>query len=198
MSIKDETIIIVEIPHQGRPLVWHAEDKQHLIWKADEVAQDNLYTTWTAQEVANCWGEDDAPSELVAIIEQHGSAVEAKDPCDYDRGYYPPHAAPSAIEVAKEYIGHDLRACYFLTIEEANDALQNPPWAFSPEVNQALLQHLGEHHYLEEMEVEKIVEALEGLSKKEKLSALEDGEWLGNFSVNQEAIEGLYADIEDA
>ena len=44
-------------------------------------------------------------------------------------------------------------------------------------------------------ELEKIVEALEGLPIKEKLAALEDGEWLANFSVTQEAIESLYADL---
>ena len=152
MSIKDETIFVVEIPHQSRPVVWHADDRLQLIWKADEIAQDNLHTTWTAEEVKSCWGDDDAPSELVAIIEQHGSAVEAKDPFDYDQGYYPPHSAPSALEVAKAYIEHDLRACYFLTLEEANDALQNPPWAFLPEVNQALLRYLAEHDYLIEAE----------------------------------------------
>ena len=48
------------------------------------------------------------------------------------------------------------------------------------------------------IDLEKIVDALEGLSKKEKLFALEDGEWLANFSVTQDEVEGLYADIIEA
>lgn len=48
------------------------------------------------------------------------------------------------------------------------------------------------------IDLEKIVNALESLSKKEKLFALEDGEWLANFSVTQDEVEGLYADIIEA
>ena len=146
MSIKDETIVIVEIPHQGNPKIWHADDRLQLIWKADEIAQDNLHITWTAEEVKNCWGEDDAPSELVAIIEQHGSAVEAKDPFDYDKGYYPPHSAPSAIEVAKEYIGHDLSACHFLDSEQAaQEYLKSASGHMSIEATSALSRYLREN-----------------------------------------------------
>ena len=193
MSINDETIIIVEIPHQRSPLVWHSAGAEELIAKADVLATScTVHQVWTKKEMDDCWADDDAPDDLAAIIEEHGSAVELHD------GFYSPVDAPDELDAAQDYIGHDLRACYFLTIEEANDALQNPPWGFSPEANQALYMHLGEHHYLEEMEVEKIVEALEGLSKKEKLAALQDGDWLGNFSVNQQAIEGLYAEIEGA
>ena len=140
--MKDEKIIIVEIPHQRRPLVWHVDSDEELIVKADEIATScTVHQVWTKEEMQACWADDDAPDDLAAIIEEHGSAVELYD------GFYSPVNAPDELEAAKDYIGHDLRACYFLTIQEANDALQNPPWGFSPEANQALLQHLGEHHY---------------------------------------------------
>ena len=108
-------IIIVEVPHSGRVMVWRALDEADLIQKAFEV-HDFCYQEWTMENAVDCFG-DEIPDEYNDILKKDKKVMvigwSGQTEC------YPVADAESEIDAAKEAIGHDLGSCYFLSVEEA-------------------------------------------------------------------------------
>ena len=61
-------IIIVEVPHSGRVMVWRALDEADLIQKAFE-AHDFCHEEWTMENAVDCFG-DEIPDEYNDILKK--------------------------------------------------------------------------------------------------------------------------------
>ena len=105
-------IIIVEVPHSGRVMVWRAIDEADLIQKASEV-HDFCYQEWDMENAVDCFG-DEIPDEYNDILKKDKKVMvigwSGQTEC------YPVADADSEIVAAKEAIGHDLSNCHFLTV----------------------------------------------------------------------------------
>tara|TARA_R110000787_G_scaffold15089_1_gene46669 strand:- start:81 stop:497 length:417 start_codon:yes stop_codon:yes gene_type:complete len=110
-------IIILEVPHQRSPSVWVARDEQHLI----EIAQleHNLVYDKYTMEKAEYYMADEIPDDLLAILNEHGEAVQVGHSGDSE--FFSIAEAGTEIEAAKEAIGHDLSNCHFLSVAEAKE-----------------------------------------------------------------------------
>ena len=110
-------IIIVEVPHSGRVMIWRAIDEADLIQKASE-AHDFCYQEWTMENAVDCFG-DEIPDEYNDILKKDKQVTvigwSGQTEC------YSLKDADSEIVAAKEAIGHDLNTCYFLTVTEAKE-----------------------------------------------------------------------------
>lgn len=110
-------IIVVEVPHSGRVMVWSALDEAYIIQMASE-AHDFCYQEWTMEDAVDCFGEE-IPDEYNDILKKDKKVVvigwSGQTEC------YPVADADSEIDAAKEAIGHDLSQCYFLSISEAKE-----------------------------------------------------------------------------
>jgi len=110
-------IIVVEVPHSGRVMIWRALDEADLIQKASE-AHDFCYQEWTMENAVDCFG-DEIPDEYNDILKKDKKVIvigwSGQTEC------YPVADADSEIDAAKEAIGHDLSTCHFLTVDEAKD-----------------------------------------------------------------------------
>jgi Golgi nucleoside diphosphatase len=131
-------IIIVEVPHSGRVMVWRALDEADLIQKAFE-AHDFCHEEWTMENAVDCFG-DEIPDEYNDILKKDKKVVvigwSGQTEC------YSPADADSEIVAAKEAIGHDLSQCYFLSVAEAK--------AFKghADVEIALNKYIADNDYL--------------------------------------------------
>ena len=110
-------IIIVEVPHSGRVMVWRAIDEADLIKKASE-AHDFCYQEWTMEDAVVCFG-DEIPDEYNDILKKDKKLMvigwSGQTEC------YSLKDADSEIDAAKEAIGHDLSNCHFLSVAEAKE-----------------------------------------------------------------------------
>jgi len=110
-------IIIVEVPHSGRVMIWRALDEADLIQKAYEV-HDFCYEEWTMENAVDCFG-DEIPDEYNDILKKDKQVTvigwSGQTEC------YSLKDADSEIVAAKEAIGHDLSDCHFLTVDEAKE-----------------------------------------------------------------------------
>ena len=110
-------IIIVEVPHSGRVMIWRALNEADLIQKANEV-HDFCYQEWDMENAIDCFG-DEIPEEYNDILKKDKKVMvigwSGETQC------YPVADADSEIVAAKEAICHDLSNCHFLTIEEAKE-----------------------------------------------------------------------------
>ena len=108
-------IIVVEVPHSGRVMVWSALDEAYIIQMASE-AHDFCHEEWTMENAVDCFG-DEIPDEYNDILKKDKKVVvigwSGQTEC------YSPADADSEIVAAKEAIGHDLSQCYFLSVAEA-------------------------------------------------------------------------------
>ena len=104
-------IIVVEVPHSGRVMVWSALDEAYIIQMASE-AHDFCHEEWTMENAVDCFG-DEIPDEYNDILKKDKKVVvigwSGQTEC------YSPADADSEIVAAKEAIGHDLSQCYFLS-----------------------------------------------------------------------------------
>tara|TARA_R110000868_G_scaffold240716_1_gene495206 strand:+ start:665 stop:1084 length:420 start_codon:yes stop_codon:yes gene_type:complete len=110
-------IIIVEVPHSGRVMVWRALDEADLIQKAFE-AHDFCHEEWTMENAVDCFG-DEIPDEYNDILKKDKKVMvigwSGQTEC------YSLKDADSEIVAAKEAIGHDLSNCHFLSVAEAKE-----------------------------------------------------------------------------
>ena len=110
-------IIIVEVPHSGRVMIWRALDEADLIQKASE-AHDFCYQEWTMENAVDCFG-DEIPDEYNDILNKDKQVTvigwSGQTEC------YSLKDADSEIVAAKEAIGHDLSQCHFLSVAEAKE-----------------------------------------------------------------------------
>ncbi len=111
----NNSIIVVEIPHQRPPLVWEALNNEQIIDIAYS-QHDLYYAQWTPEDAADCFDGDDMPGDLGAILKSHGVALEAG--YGDHKEFYALADAESELDVAKEAIAHDLARCFFLTMPE--------------------------------------------------------------------------------
>ena len=110
-------IIVVEVPHSGRVMIWRALDEADLIQKASE-AHDFCYEEWTMENAVDCFG-DEIPDEYNDILKKDKQVTvigwSGQTEC------YSLKDADSEIDAAKEAIGHDLSQCHFLSVAEAKE-----------------------------------------------------------------------------
>jgi len=110
-------IIVVEVPHSGRVMIWRALDEADLIQKASE-AHDFCYQEWTMENAVDCFG-DEIPDEYNDILKKDKQVTvigwSGQTEC------YSLKDADSEIDAAKEAIGHDLSQCHFLSVAEAKE-----------------------------------------------------------------------------
>ena len=132
--------IILEIPHQSRPVVWSVNNDQELIEMASNV-HDFCYQEWTMQNAIDCFG-DEIPDEYNDILKKDKKVVvvgwSGQTEC------YSLKNADSEIDAAKEAIGHDLSQCYFLTVPEAKEFVLTA----HADVQIALNKFIAENDYL--------------------------------------------------
>jgi len=110
------TTIILEVPHQMPATAWIARNESDIINIA-ESEHNMIYVTWNEETAINCYG-DDLPHELKEILGRDGVAVEFGDHNGSE--FESVDVAPSALECAQESIAQDLKACRFLSVEEAS------------------------------------------------------------------------------
>ena len=131
-------IIIVEVPHSGRVMIWRALDEADLIQKASEV-HDFCYQEWDMENAVDCFG-DEIPDEYNDILKKDKKVMvigwSGQTEC------YPVADADSEIVAAKEAIGHDLSNCHFLTIAEAKE------FKGHSDVQIALNKYIADNDYL--------------------------------------------------
>ena len=132
--------IILEIPHQSRPVVWSVNNDQELIEMASNV-HDFCYEEWTIENAVDCFG-DEIPDEYNDILKKDKKLMvigwSGQTEC------YSLKDADSEIDAAKEAIGHDLSNCYFLTVEEAKEFALTA----HADVQIALNKFIAENDYL--------------------------------------------------
>ena len=110
-------IIILEVPHQGRPRVWVARDEQYLLEKAQ--LELNFVYDKTTMERAEYYMTAGIPDDLLAILNEHGEAMMVGHSGNYE--FFSIAEAGTEIEAVKEAIGHDLSNCHFLSVAEAKE-----------------------------------------------------------------------------
>jgi hypothetical protein len=111
--------IIVEIPCQREPSVWEAYGDQDIIDIACS-RYDFVYESWTHAEALDCWiEEDEIPEELTELLKENEKVIQVGTYEDSE--FYSEAAAPTEIDAAKERIAHDMRNCFFFTVEEAKE-----------------------------------------------------------------------------
>jgi hypothetical protein len=114
-------IIIVEVPHSGRVMVWRAINEADLIKKASE-AHDFCYQELTMEDAVVCFG-DEIPDEYNDILKKDKKVIvvgwSGQTEC------YSLKDADTEIDAAKEAISHDLSNCFFLELNEAKDFVKS-------------------------------------------------------------------------
>ena len=113
--------IILEIPHQSRPVVWSVNNDQELIEMASNV-HDFCCEEWTMENAVDCFG-DEIPDEYNDILKKDKKVIvvgwSGQTEC------YSLKDADTEIDAAKEAISHDLSNCFFLELNEAKDFVKS-------------------------------------------------------------------------
>lgn len=115
---KSDMIVEISIPHQMPPKVYTFDDlaayQRAAIDEANRMGEAGYtWQEWDAESAAACWGEDEIPPELAALIAKHGRAIQRNDE------FLAPEEAGTEYEWALDAVGHDYHAHMVLTGTEA-------------------------------------------------------------------------------
>ena len=119
-------LIIVETPHSGNPLAWHAIDERDFINKVKESTLDrgfhyDEYTTENMEDLLEVY-DGELPAEMAKILAEHGHVIETVAGHGDDQHWHSPDSAPSEFAFyAEKVLGSDLRSSDVMTVAEARE-----------------------------------------------------------------------------
>tara|TARA_R100000700_G_scaffold41226_1_gene60668 strand:+ start:684 stop:1109 length:426 start_codon:yes stop_codon:yes gene_type:complete len=112
--------IIIEIPHQRSARAWVSYNDDDIINHA--VNEGYWYELWTKEKAIDFYGEEDAiPDHILSELKENDEIVQVCLHDGHEGDFYKKNEAPTKLEGAEECLSRGLRSCYFLTVQEAKE-----------------------------------------------------------------------------
>jgi len=133
--------IIIEIPYQVSPRTWVSYNDADIINHAEN--EGYWYELWTKEKAIDFYGEeDDIPDHILSALKENDEIVQVCLHESHEGDFYKKEEAPTKLEGAKECLSRGLHSCYFLTVQEAKEFINEYRGHKSHEAIEALKEKL--------------------------------------------------------